>query len=321
MSRRLLMAAAGAGGAFVTPLIPEQGRWVRASAILTAGTGEGLGVLEPFPLTVSSTVRLYYRSGGVHGPNRSVRYATCATSDDLTDPAKWTKHGSIFGNGTGGESDEAMAPFVIVVAGTYYLYYNTGIDIRCATSADGLTGWTLHGSCATLPMGMVYWGNPCVVVSGGTFYMTLELYDGTIWQTRLLSSADGFTYAMLNSGNPLTTLQVHAGGMYGGLDLHLMSGVYQGWYHAADAVGNLPTDLYRAYTSDLLTWTKVTPSPLLTHSGTDYEIDQVADARVLEVSGTSYLFYDADDNITDISAIKIATVSGATIADIVNGYA
>ena len=84
--------------------------------------------------------------------------------------------------------------------------------------------------------------------------------------------------------------------------------------------GNTPTDLYRAYAdSPFTSWTVVTPNPILTHLGTDFEIDQVADPCVIEISSSrTELYYDADDNDTDVAAIKLATFAGS-IGNLISG--
>lgn len=314
MVGRLLMAARGSGG-FTVPPIPEKGRWARQGTVLVAAaTWEGLGILEPSVLYESSTFKMWYRGGGLHGPTNAFGYAT--SSDGLT----WTKGTNPqFGNGTGGEASNVICPTVVKVGATYYLYYSRLTDntLKVATSSDGLT-WTIQGTTMAKPAGFTYWGNTSVWNEGATWKMLVEAYvtAAALWKIHYATSSDGIAWTMGNSGNPLTSLSV--GGMYGGPNVQTISGVYQCWYHAATS-GNLPTDLYRAYSTDAINWTVVTPNPLLTHLGSAYEIDQIADPAVVEVGGTSYLFYDADDNTTDIAAIKVATFAG-TLAQIVAGW-
>ena len=56
-----------------------------------------------------------------------------------------------------------------------------------------------------------------------------------------------------------------------------------------------------------MTWTKTTPSPVLTHTGYGFEFDQVADPSIVIVGTTAYMFYDGDDNVRLRGAIGLAT--------------
>lgn len=144
-----------------------------------------------------------------------------------------------------------------------------------------------------------------------------------LWEIHLFKSTDGgTTWTAQNSGNPLTSLQIHAGGAYGGPGIYptQVGGLYQLWYHAVNASGDLPTDIYRATSPDLINWTPITPNPVLTHLGSGFEFDQVADPCVVEVAGTSYLFYDGDNNGTSTAAIGVATI-GEPVANVITAVA
>lgn len=313
LTRRLLMAGGGAGG-FTIPA--ERDRWVRQGAVLTATeTWEGLGILEP-SVIYESGFKMWYRGGGLHGPNSRVGYAT--SSDGLS----WSKLGTsaILGDGAGGESNRVICPNVRKFGSTYYVYYSE-IDttvLKCAASANGTSGFALTDTGLALPTGCLYFGNVSVWLDGSTYKALVEAYHdpSSLWKTYYAtSSAIATGWSLGNSGNPLTTLSV--GGMWGGPDVQTINGRLESWYHAAVS-GNTPTDIYRAHSTDAITWTQIAANPVLTHTGSAFEIDQIADPCVLEVSGASYMFYDADDNGTDIAAIKLATFAG-TLASLVVG--
>jgi sucrose-6-phosphate hydrolase SacC (GH32 family) len=100
--------------------------------------------------------------------------------------------------------------------------------------------------------------------------------------------------------------------MYGGprfatIDATLtpkFGGVYHLWYHAATTPGST-SDIYHATSTDRINWT--TNGPVLTHTGTGFELDQVAGPVIVVVSGTAYMYYDGDDNAGEAAKIGLAT--------------
>lgn len=316
MTRRLLLGASRGGGQFIR--LPEQGRWVRQGAVLTAGGGwESNGILEPTVIYVGANDwRMWYRGGGLSAASQA-GYATS------TDGLSWTKYGSnpILGNGVGGEANRLICPYVVKVGSTFYLYYSE-IDtqvLKVATSSTGFSGFTIHSTGLSKPSGTLYFGNTVAWNEGGsTWKMLVEAYhDGdALWKTYYATSSDGLSWTLGNGGAALSTLS--PGGLFAAPHPpYLYHGLYNGWYHGATS-GNLPTDIYRAQSADLIDWTQIDPNPVLTHLGTDYEIDQVADPHVIEVAGKSYMYYDADDNVTFEAAIKLATFDGS-LGQLING--
>ena len=83
-------------------------------------------------------------------------------------------------------------------------------------------------------------------------------------------------WTVANGGNPLRSLQRHAGSMFGGCHIATVDGEYAPkdangkyaiWYHAG-AHGNLPTDIYHATSDDLIAWDVSPATPVLSHRGT-----------------------------------------------------
>ena len=309
--RRLLMGGAG-GGAYS---LHEQDRWVRQGTVLEplAGSWEAPGILEPSVLYEDGVFKMWYRGGGLHAsPDSQVGYAT--SSDGLT----WTRHGSnpILGAGVGGEAANAFEPNMYHDGSTYYLYYNTASTMKVATSATGLASFTIANTGLSLPTGAIYFGNSTVWREGASWYMLFDAYLNVpdYWGVYYATSANGTSWTLANGGAQLTSLRIVVDGTYGSMHMAegmpTIDGKYHAWYHASDVDSNIYSDIYHAYSTDRINWTIVTPSPILTRLGTDYEITQIADPAIIEVSGTSYMFYDADDIATDIAAIRLATFSG-----------
>lgn len=288
--------------------------WAAQGAVFTAPSWASPGVLEPTVIKVADgDWRMWFRGGGVHGEGTGGEQVGYATS---TDGLSWTDSGAaILGGGVGGESHPTICPHMrqFTAGGTFYLYYSdiTSVSVKVAASANGYSGFTITGSGLSLPAGTTLFGNEHVLKDGSTYYMTVEAYhsaDG-IWKTYLASSSSptsGFSY--LNSGNPLTTLQVASGG-YGSLFVPARSLTpYLGWYQANPSAGNGSSDIYWATSDDLIAWTQL--GRVIQHSGTGYEVDQVADASVIESDGQTLMYVDAVDNTTGISAIELFTITG-----------
>ena len=296
--------------------------WTRYGTVLTGDAGwENGGVLETSVIHDPETGlwKMWYRGGGFNtgGTNRQLGYAT---SDDGID---WTKYAGnpVFGGGVGGESHLIYEPTVIRIDGLYRLYYaeRDTPALKLATSPTGYDSWTIVGTVMALPSGLTLWGNNYVWREGtSSWFMLIEAFNGALWQIYLATSANGVAFTLALSGNPLSTLQVAPGGMYGGMSMatpERIGGRYRLWYHAAAAAGNLPTPLYQASSADLITWT-IDGSPILSPSGTDFEIDQVADPTVIEVDGIARLYYDACDNVANTALVRLATFPG-TLAEAV----
>lgn len=290
----------------------EKDRWLRANggaSILTPTVAwEGDAVQEPSILVENGVWKMWYRGGGWPAETTlAVGYAT--SPDGIT----WTKYGSDPVYGGGGSSmagNDGGQPEVLKVGSTYYLYAtNNDIPrVNVATSTDGIA-WTTQTSSITLPSGGTLWGNRVVWKEGAAWKMLQEAMAASLWQIYLYTSSDGLAWSIGNSGNPLSTLQVFAGGMYGGPNLRVIGDLYHVWYHATPNAGNLPTNIYHATSNDLITWTQT--GLVLEHLGSGFEFDQVADPDIVEVAGTSYLFYDGDDNVPPESAsIGLATFGG-----------
>lgn len=303
---RLLLAASGGGGVFTGAHPPYDASWTRSAAnpiLSPTETWEQTAVYEP-NVIYDGTWKMWY-GGGWADPG--IGYATS------TDGVSWTKYGSnpVLGQGGSGVPGMAVRNNVIKVGSTYYCYYadaNPLANLKVATSSDGLA-WTVQGTAlAKNVVGWANgWANSTVWKEGSNWYMLAEGHSGSIWEIAYATSSDGIAWTLGNSGNQLTSLQVHAGGMYGGPDMHIINGTYHLWYHAAPGAGTTPTDIYHATSTDRINWTITPGTPVLTLLGTGFEIDQVADPNIVTFGVTSYLYYDGEDNGASAGHIGLAT--------------
>jgi predicted GH43/DUF377 family glycosyl hydrolase len=313
MRPSLLLAVAGGGRAFSPTHWPHTGdSWVRSGSnplLSPAVAWEETAVYEPTVLYrgVGDWVMLY--SGGWSNPGIGLATSANGTS--------WTKYASnpVLGQGGSGVAGIAVRQSFTKVGSTYYCYYadaNPNANLKVATSSDLIT-WTVQGTAlASNVVGWCTgWANSAVWKEGSNWYMLVEGRSGSIWEMAYATSADGLSWTLGNSGNQLTTLQVASGGMYGGPALFQVGTLYHLWYHAAPGSGSLPTNIYHATSTDRITWTKTTPSPVLTHTGSGFEVDQVADPSMVVVGGSSYLFYDGDDNASSAAHVLLATAPAA----------
>lgn len=258
----------------------------------------------------ATTFDIWYTGGW---DNPGVGYATSS----LATPYAVTKYASnpVLGQGGSGLAGGVASTWVYLDGSTYHLFGSGGSPIRSTmihyTSSDR-TSWTSASLTITIPGANTLWGNRTVWKEGSTYYMLQEA-GPSVWQIYLYTSSDLNTWSIQNSGNPLTTLQIAVGGMYGGPRVAEVDGVvtpkvdsiYHLWYHAANVSGVLPTDIYHATSTDRITW--VPNGPVLTHLGSGYEADQAAGPCILQVGGDSFMFYDGDDNTAESAAIGLAT--------------
>jgi hypothetical protein len=303
--------------------ISEQGRWSKyaSNPILVGLPGfEESAVQEPNVIFENGVFKMWYSAGWM---NQSLCYAT--SPDGFT----WTKYVSnpILGQGGSGISGVVRCTTVIKIDGVYFCYYadaNPNANLKIAKSNDGLS-WSVVGTAIVnnaIP-GIGGWANTAVWRDpSGVWYMIVEgfITATSTWRMYLLSGSDGLTWSFLNSSNPLSSLQVATGGMYGGPNVPIpfkIDGNYHLWYHACAVSGGLPTNIYHAYSPDLINWTIIAPNPALSLSGSGYEIDQVADACIVEANGKTWMFFDAENNAISVGAIEVATFNGA-LQDIIN---
>ena len=269
-------------------------------------------VAEPFVL-YDGTWRMWYTGGWTHG---AIGYATS------TDGITWVKYASnpVYGQGASGYANIANCPTILRTGSTYWLFASGGTDthtpfttLRVATSTDGIA-WTTQASSITIPGECWAWGNREVWQEGTTWKMLQEC-GGTLWQIYLYTSPDGLVWTIGNGGAALSTLQIAANGMYGGPTFFTDSrgnkmskfgSLYHLWYHSAPGAGNLPTNIYHAKSSDLITWT---PNLVLTYAGSGFEVDPVADPSIVVKDGTAFLYYDGMDNGASAGHIGLATAN------------
>lgn len=275
--------------------------WTRAgAAILTATVGwETTAVVEPTIMHEGGVWKMWYRGGWSPA---GIGYATC--TGDPTHAANWTKYA---GNPVIGGT--AQQPTVIKVGSTYYIYYAvSGGAWKVATSSDGIS-WGSASTALATTGAISQWANSAVwVENGNEWHALLEGFNASNhWEIHLLTSSDGITWTQANGSNPLTSLRIHVNGAYGGPNVSKSGSVYDVWYHAVNAAANLPTDIYHAHSTDLINWTQYTYSPSLVHTGSGFEIDQVADPDEIQVYDIAYLFYDGDDNNNSTASIGVAT--------------
>jgi hypothetical protein len=195
------------------------------------------------------------------------------------------------------------------LSGTLLLYTtnnNPAHTFISASTDGGLTWAPLANASVPLPPSSSLFGNRVVWREGAQWLMLQEVMSGGPWQIFLYNSSDGVTdWAVLNGGLPLSSLQLHPGGMYGGprfasidgvLTPRWADGLYHLWMHCTNSSGGLPTDVYHASSKDLISW-QVTPGPAVTHAGgSGFEHDQCAGPVPLTVGDKAFLYYDGDNN-------------------------
>jgi len=310
--RRLLIA--GGGGSFTVgggAHPPTDDSWVRVGGnpVMSPTGWEGAWILEPTVLYEAGTFKMIY-TGASGSPWTASQFGYATSTDGIA----WTREPSnpVFGRGEGGESGPVFQPTLFKVGSTYRLYYRSPTNYLCYATSTDLINWTrVATNIISNPDGQSQWNNTSIIIADGTWYMLAEGFKSPIYKTYLWTSSDGIAWTAGNSGNPLTTLQVAAGGMYGGPFLWptQIGGLWHVWYHAASGSGILPTNIYHATSPDFITWTQTSPNPILSYGGAAFEVDQVADPSIVVVGGTAYLFYNGSDNTAETGSIGLATAA------------
>lgn len=313
LGRRLLIA--GGGGSFQTSLtgLPTDGSWTRHASnpvISPTQSWEETSVQEPNTLSDGAGGWIAWCKGGWASGGATGYYTS---ADGIT----WTHYASnpVLGRGGSSVADTLSQPGIIKSGSTFYLYVNDPADVPSNDpfvylGTDGLA-WTIGNGgvhYAVDPGTFTSWGNRTTWIEGATWYQLLEARQGGIWKVFLLTSSDGESYTFLNGSNPLTSLQPAGGYNYGGPMLAgggAIDGTYHLYYHSGSGS---TSDIYHATSTDRINWTITNGgSPILTHTGTGWEIDQIADPDVHLYQGTWYMWFAAVDNTGETGRIILAT--------------
>lgn len=240
------------------------GTWIKKGQVLT----DSQGINEPSVIYDGGVFKMWYRLGWDQG---SIGYAT--SSDGLT----WTKYS---GNPVL-TSNNPHGPYVFKYDGTYYMYATDSWGpVYLYTSSNGQS-WTAYSGNPVLTLGNASaWdghalGNVCVWVENGQWKMIYEA-SGSEWNLGLATSSDGKTWTK-NSGNPVLIDG-------GGPDVIKQGSTYYMWFHA----GQLPTQIYLATSTNLVTWSS---RSLIVPISESWEASQTADPEVCIAGSTVWMFY------------------------------
>ena len=212
-----------------------------------------------------------------------------------------------------------------------YTTNNNPPHVFISSSTDGGLSWTPRNASVPPPPSGSLFGNRVVWREGAQWLMLQEVMAAGPWQTFLYNSSDGLDWQVQHDGLPLSSLQLHAGGMYGGPRFASIDGVltprwprdglYHLWMHAANNSGGLPTDIYHATSPDLILW-NVTEGPVVQHEGgSTFEHDQTAGPVPLAVGARALLYYDGDNNDVGSCSIGLVMATATDGADGGNGGA
>jgi hypothetical protein len=245
---------------------------------------------------------------------RNIGYASCPDTLDPTNPVNWTKWPTNPLEGTlTGEPPTGEEP--------YRLFFIDDFgDLRVAASVDGLTNWS-EPVLALERTTIRAWGARDAWQEGSLWKMLIAGASSTgRWGIYYAESSDGLTWTLGRGGSSYTSLRLATDAATAGPCVRRVDGRYQLWYQAAPAAGNLPTDIYHASSSDLTADGWTTPTLVLEHAGSGFEVDQVAEPDVFvgtgAAEGLAFLFYSGLDNGAGTGAIGAAVafpVGGITV--------
>lgn len=267
-------------------LVSPNGAWQKQGTVMVGRPEEEYSVQEPSVLYENGAFKMWFTCGWF------IEGMCYATSPD---GLNWTRPNSV-----GPLINNVAHGFVLKIAETYYYY---GAILPASTgfgrwhSSDGVT-WVQDASNilpATSGWDAGQRGNIFVWIEGDTWHALFDaLGADTIWRSGVASSPDGLNWTEA-SGNPKIEL---GSGSCGGPEVYKVSSVYYVWVQCSTS-SYLPTDLYRFQSSDLDKFTRSQAWPVMARTTPDEGPSvwggQVADPSMVEVSGKTYMFYDATD--------------------------
>lgn len=318
---------------------PAQTTWVRKTEPLISPSQawEATVVQEPDVRLEAGTYKMWYTANFAAA---AVGYATC--TGDPTLVGNWTKFAGnpVIGQGGSGIAGWASGIQIYKLAGTYNAFYYDaagGGNLKRSTSADGTT-WAApstaiaKGAVGGAPGG---WANSQAWFDGANFWLFVEASTvgpggppWAMWVFKNNSLTNDGGWVVQNGGNPISALAVPGyGNGYGqapniaeidGVDTFVIGARSTLWYHVDKLVAaNDQTDITHGYTTDagFVNWTASDVLDLV-HNGGTYEGLQVADPSVLQVNGSSYLFFTGENGTVPSGYISVATFPG-TLAQLI----
>ncbi|NMD06627.1 MAG: DUF2341 domain-containing protein, partial [Phyllobacteriaceae bacterium] len=316
----------------------QQGRLTRSGSnpILEGAGGSAWDkdmAQEPVPYTDGTTWDLWYSGINNADPRSPIGLAQRANTSP---EGSFTRNGSTpkLGLGNGGVTDSACHAGVFFEAGTWHLFYSDDItataNLRRATTTDKTTftavGVAIAHNQETTALG---YANPQIVKAGSTYHMMCEgrSADGTKWILQHFTNTsitnDGGW--VRSAAGVLNSLEYFEGHSFSHLSPFPVNGKWHGWYHTNTTDLVTPSVIVHAVSADLDYWLPdIGSGPVLDHCKDGltvggYQVDQIADAKMIESGGNTYLFYDVSANSAGVYAkICVSTYDG-TVQQFVEG--
>jgi len=290
--------------------LDEFEKWTKKGIVISESTtlaNEPNVIYDTNPQILTSETyvfKMWYRVGASSG-SVSIYYA------ESTDGINWTKYS---GNPVLSGAD-LFCPFVMKYDGTFYMYVHNGCtSIDRYYSSNGIS-WTKDKADSLTDATNL--GNCFVWVEAANDWRMMYEYNSALWKIGYATSTDGKTWTKSGSNPVLTDT-----GSCGGPEVHKVGSTYYMWYQNAPS-GGLPTDICRASSTDLITWTKFGGSthPVFlrteTYEGAGNSQGQVADPCIIEAKGETWMWYDSNVDQTATNGKIALAKTSYTIAELI----
>jgi hypothetical protein len=270
---------------------------------------------EPTLIYEGGVLKMWYFGGWGAA---AIGYATC--SGDPTVPGNWTKYAGnpVLGQGGSGLATAAARPCIVKDGSTYYMYFSDGgvtSDLFLSTSSDGIT-WGAPATVLThsSPAHILSWQNSMIWKQAtGDWRMLVDAGKTTVigrnaWvMNYATATAAAGPWTVQGSGILSTThVDQFPLGIGRPCYLGLSGGLHRMTYHVS--YGNYSTVWYAA-SADLVNWLPSDQAVMWPNYGV-YEGQQLSDQRVIEVDGTTYMFYTGINNGLAAAYINAAKYPG-----------
>ena len=241
-----------------------------------------------------------------------------ATSSNGINWSKSPSNPVLSWSGNINESKHFNTPNVIWDDGTFKMWFTStpsdtnNFSIGYATSQNG-TNWTIVSYHLNTLVPSGYTVSPSVIKDGSQYFMAYGGQYNGAWSIFIATSQDGINWTMLSEIPVILHDKVFEGLQISGPSLLKINNEFHIWYNSNN-IGDQPTNIIHALSSDLVSWTKESSPTINTgFSGGTFDLSSIVDPALALINDKLILLYGSMGTYNTKFACYIGVASSGPI--------